>query len=174
MMESGIEMDLVQAAGYGPPGGGPPGYGPPGGGPPMGGGPPGYGPPPGGPPGYGPPPGGGFGPPPGGFGPPGGPMMMGGAPRFNPLAITSMILGILSIPSCFCSCFLPGLSSPLAIGGLVLGIIAMGKIKGNPQMNKGGGMAIAGIVTSAIGVILMLLAAFTTLDEQISQGFGSR
>ena len=41
-------------------------------------------------------------------------------------------------------------------------------------MNKGGGMAIAGIVTSAIGVILMLLAAFTTLDEQISQGFGSR
>src|SRR5271165_1181769 len=137
MTDNGIQTDLVQAAGYGPPGGGPPMGGPPGYGPPPGppGGPPGYGPPPGG--GFGPPPGG-FGPPPGGFGPPGGPpgMMMGGGPRFNPLAITSMILGILSIPSC--CCWFVG--APLAVAGLVLGIIGMGKIRGNPQMYKGGGM----------------------------------
>ena len=140
-----METDLVQAAGYGPPGGsgygppggggppmgGPPGYGgPPGGGPPMGG-PPGYGPPPGG---YGPPPGGGFGPPPGGFGgPPGGPMMMGGGPRLNPLALTSMILGIASIPSCCCWF----LGAPMAVASLVLGIISMGKIKNEPQNWKG-------------------------------------
>jgi len=173
MMQSGMETGLVQAAGYGPPGGGPPGYGPPGGGglPPMGGGPGGYGPPPG-PPGYGPPPGGGFGPPPGGFGPPGGPMMMGGQPKFTPLAIISMILGIMSVPTCFCSCVFPGLNSPLAIAGLVLGIMALGKIKGNPQMFKGGGMAIAGIVTSAIGLLLVLLAALTTLDDQIRSSGG--
>jgi hypothetical protein len=196
MMNSGMDSGLVKAAGYGPPGGPPGGYGPPGGGPPgyppggggggygppgggppggygpPGGGPPGYGPPPGGPPGYGqppggppgygPPPGGGFGPPPGGFGPPGGPMMMGG-PRFNPLALTSMILGILSIPMCCCQ----ALSVPLAIAGLVLGIIGLTKIRANPQGWKGGGMAIAGIATSSVGIILSLIGLLTTIDENL-------
>ena len=134
------------------------------------GGPPGYGPPPmGGPPGYGPPPGG-FGPPPGGFGGP--PGMMGG-PKLNGLAIASMICGILSIPTCFCSCFAPGLNSPLAIAALVLGIIGMSKIRGAPQMYKGGGMAITGIVTGSIGIILVLLAAFTAIDDSIRSNFPS-
>jgi hypothetical protein len=169
MMENGTQ-DLVHAAGgYGPPGG-PPGYGPPGGGPPMGG-PPGYGPPPGagGPPGYGPPPGGGFGPPPGGYGPPGGPpgMMMGG-PKFHALAITSMILGILSVPSCCCWF----LGAPMSVAGLVLGIVAMSKIRGNPQMYKGGGMAIAGIATSAVGIILDLVAIFSTIDDNLRHQYG--
>ena len=135
------------------------------------GGPPGYGPPPGGmggPPGYGPPPGG-FGPPPGGFGGPPG-MMMGG-PKTNGLAIASMICGILSIPTCFCSCVAPGLNSPLAIAALVLGIIGMSKIRGAPQMYKGGGMAITGIVTGSIGLILVLLAAFTAIDDSIRSSF---
>jgi len=167
MMQSGMETGLVQAAGYGPPGGGPPGYGPPGGGPPMGGGPPGYGPPPG-PPGYGPPPGGGFGPPPGGFGPPGGPMMMGGQPKFTPLAIISMVLGILSIPACCCNFF----GAPFSIAGLVLGILAMGKIRSNPQMFKGGGMAIAGIVCSAVGLLLDLVAIFSTIDDNLKSQYG--
>ena len=187
-MNQGTEQGSVQAAGYGPPGGGPPGgYGPPGGGPPGygppgGGAPPGgygppggggYGPPPGG--GYGPPQGGGFGPPPGGFGPPGGPpgmMMMGGQPKFSPLAIIAMITGILSIPTCFCSCFAPGLNSPLAIAGLVCGILAMNKIKAEPNMWRGTGMAITGIVTGALGILLVLLAAFTTLDESIRSSSG--
>jgi hypothetical protein len=181
--------DAVQTAGgYGPPGGGPPGgygppggggYGPPGGGgygpppgggPPMGGGPPGYGPPGGG--GFGPPPGGGFGPPPGGgFGGPGGPpgMMMpgGGGQKFNPLAIISMICGIMSVPTCFCSCFAPGLNSPLAIAGIVCGILALNKMKAEPQMWKGGGMAIAGIVTGGVGFILVFVAWLTTIDDAI-------
>jgi hypothetical protein len=133
----------------------------------MGGGPPGYGPPQG-PPGYGPPPGGGFGPPPGGFGPPGGPMMMGGQPKFTPLAIISMVLGILSIPACCCSFF----GAPFSIAGLVLGILAMGKIRSNPQMFKGGGMAIAGIVCSAVGLLLDLVAIFSTIDDNLKSQYG--
>jgi len=185
MMESGMDTGLVHAAGYGPPGGAPPGgygppggggYGPPGGGSPMGG-PPGYGPPPGappggfgppgGPPGYGPPPGG-YGPPPG-FGPPGGPpgMMMGG-PRFNPLAITSLILGILSIPGCCCWF----LGAPMAVAGLVLGIVGMGKIRSDPQQWKGSEMAIAGIVCAGIGLVMLLLAWFTPWDDQARSLFG--
>ncbi len=99
-------------------------------------------------------------------------MMMGGQPKFSPLAIISMITGILSIPTCFCSCFAPGLNSPLAIAGLVCGILAMNKIKAEPNMWRGTGMAIAGIVTGALGILLVLLAAFTTLDESIRSGSG--
>lgn len=178
MIEGGTDMGLVHAAGYGPPGGAPPGgYGPPGGGPPMGGppgyGPPpgGYGPPPGGPPGYGPPPGGYGPPPPGGFGPPGGPpgMMMGG-PRFNPLAITSLVLGILSIPSC--CCWFVGAPFAIAGAGLVLGIIALNKIRKSPQEWKGGGMAIAGVVCASIGLILCIFAVFSTVDDHFRQQLG--
>jgi Domain of unknown function (DUF4190) len=193
MNENSMGTDAVETAGYGPPGGGPPGgygppggappggYGPPGGGgygPPPGGGPPmggGYGPPGGGPPGFGPPPGGGFGPPQGGgYGGPGGPMMPGGmgGQKFNPLAIVSMICGILSIPTCFCSCFAPGINSPLALAAVVCGIIALNKMKAEPQMWKGGGMAIAGIVTGGIGIILVLMAAFTELDDALRHSSG--
>jgi hypothetical protein len=133
--------------------GGPPGYGPPPGAPP--GGPGGYGPPPGG---YGPPPGG-YGPP-GGFGPPGG--MMQGGPKVNPLAIVSLICGILSMPSCFC-CF----ASPLALAAVITGVIGLQQIRGNPQAWTGAGMAIAGIVCGGIGVSLHALAWFTPWDEAI-------
>ena len=172
MVDAGIETGSVQAAGYGPPGGGPPGYGPPGGGPPgygpPGGGPPGYGPPPGGPGGYGPPPGG-FGPPPGGFGPPGGPPgMMMGAPKTHPLAITSMILGIIAIPAC-CCWFASG---PMAVAGLVLGIVALNKIKSSQGAYKGGGMAIAGIVCSGVGLIMDLVAIFSTIDDNLRSQYG--
>jgi hypothetical protein len=95
-------------------------------------------------------------------------MMMGGQPRFSPLAITSMILGILSIPGCCCWF----LGAPMAVAGLVLGIIGMGKIRGNPQMLKGGGMAIAGIVCSSVGLILDLVAIFSTIDDNLKSQYG--
>jgi hypothetical protein len=83
-------------------------------------------------------------------------MMMPGAggARFSPLAIIAMITGILSIPTCFCSCFAPGLNSPLAITAIVCGF-------------RGTGFAIAGICTGAVGMILVLLAALTNLDDNI-------
>ena len=97
-------------------------------------------------------------------------MMMGGGAKFSPLAIISLITGIVSIPTCFCSCFAPGINSPLAISGLVCGILALNKIRAAPQMWKGTGMAIAGLVTGGVGIILVLLAALTTIDDQIRSG----
>jgi hypothetical protein len=99
-------------------------------------------------------------------------MMMGGQPKFSPLAIISLITGILSLPTCFCSCVAPGINSPLAIAGLVCGILAMNKIKAQPQMWRGTGMAIAGIVTGGLGILLVLLAAFTTIDDSIRHSSG--
>ena len=89
-------------------------------------------------------------------------MMMGG-PRFSPLAITSMVLGILSIPSCCCWFG----SGPMAVAGIVLGVIGMGKIRSAPQLWKGTGMAIAGIACSSVGLVLSLGAIFSTIDDQL-------
>ena len=56
--------------------------------------------------------------------------------------------------------------------GLVLGIVAMNKIRTNPQMYKGGGMAIAGIACSAVGLILNLVAIFSTIDDNLRHQYG--
>ena len=61
------------------------------------------------------------------------------------LAITSMVIGILSLTLC-CVC-----GSLLGILGLVFGIIALVK------KQKGTGMAIAGVITSILGFLVGIL-----------------
>ncbi len=63
------------------------------------------------------------------------------------LAIASMVLGIVSI---FTFCFVV-ISIICAVVGFVLGCVALGSNK------KGKGMAIAGIVTSLVSVILLIV-----------------
>lgn len=72
------------------------------------------------------------------------------------MAITSFVLGILSL--CFSCCCLIGM--PMAIIGLVLGI------KGLESRHRG--LAIAGIVLSAIGILANL--GVTTLKLLIDGG----
>ncbi len=74
--------------------------------------------------------------------------------RSLPNATTSLVLGILSIPTCFC----------YGILGLVLGTIAivLGKkakkvYAENPELYTGIGNAKAGYTTGVIGVILGVL-----------------
>jgi len=165
-----------------PPGGG--GFGqPPGGTPPPGGG--GFGQPPGGtpPPGGGgfgqPPGGGGFGQPPGsapggspGFGqPPGGPPNAfggappggggGGAPQTDPMAIGSLAIGAFSLITCFCCVGFFGplgwLSLPLQIIGIGIGGFSLKRQGDEPDKYGGKPVAIAGIVTSTISLILALV-----------------
>jgi hypothetical protein len=138
---------LEAAGGYGPPGGG---YGGPSGG--FGGVPPG---------GAGAPPPGGFGgPPPGGFGgaPPGGygapPGGLAGPtpparPRIHPLALVSLIAGVLSVPACCC-----WFGLPLPVCAIACGIIGLGKIRGNPQAYSGAVFCIVGIVCGSFGLLI--------------------
>lgn len=63
----------------------------------------------------------------------------------NPMAVTSMVLGIFSIISC---CASP-LAVLLGIGGIVLAILSK---KGQPMS----GFAIAGIILSALGLLISL------------------
>jgi len=76
----------------------------------------------------------------------------------NGMALASMIIGIVSA---LFLCFLPYLSLPMDIVGIVLGIIALKKPGGK-------GMAIAGIAISAvifIASILMLILVFSMLSD---------
>lgn len=65
----------------------------------------------------------------------------------NGLAIASLVLGIISIPTICCY----GLGILLGIIGIVLGIVSR---KSGTKMS---GMAIAGIILSAIGILFGIL-----------------
>ena len=67
------------------------------------------------------------------------------------LALTSMILGIVSLPTSF---FLVGLL--LAPIGFILGIVGLVKANKQPRLFGGKGFAIAGIVTSCLSLFLVM------------------
>jgi hypothetical protein len=86
----------------------------------------------------------------------------------HPLAIVSLVLGILSIPLCCCSF----MGSWAPIGAIVCGVIAMNKIKLEPGAFTGNGLAIAGIATGAVGFLLDLVAIFSTFDDVLKSRYG--
>lgn len=65
------------------------------------------------------------------------------------LAITSMVLGIIGILSCYFGLLFGGI-------GVIFGHISMGKFKQDPNLG-GRGMAIAGLVTGYIGILISVL-----------------
>ena len=76
--------------------------------------------------------------------------------KTNPLAIVSMILGIVSaVITVFCCCFSYGANLPVAIAAIITGVLQM-KSKTN---QKGQGMALAGVITGGASIVLTLIAA---------------
>ena len=85
----------------------------------------------------------------------------GGAPSYgsapaagsgsNPMAIVALVLGILAILTA-CFWFVAG---PLGIAAIVLGVLGRGKAKRGEA--RQGGLAMAGLVTGAIGLILTIV-----------------
>ncbi|HLG16368.1 MAG TPA: tetratricopeptide repeat protein [Blastocatellia bacterium] len=69
------------------------------------------------------------------------------AARRKGLAVASLVIGIVSIPTI-------GLVMVGAITGLLLGIVALRNIKRAPSVYGGQGLAIAGIVTNAVAIIV--------------------
>lgn len=73
--------------------------------------------------------------------------------RTEPLAVWSMILGIISLMGCVLGGFLA------AIPGVICGHIGLSRIKRNPSLG-GSGMAITGLITGYLGILsLPMLAA---------------
>jgi hypothetical protein len=65
------------------------------------------------------------------------------------MAIASLVLGILSVPTF--GCLIVG-----AVAGIVLGIVALMRANREPQTYGGKGMAIAGIATSALSFVIVI------------------
>jgi hypothetical protein len=74
-----------------------------------------------------------------------------------------MILGILSLPCCCCGF----LGAPLALGAVVTGFVGLDRIQRDPQSWRGGAMAIAGIATGGLGLVLELAACFMAFDDAL-------
>lgn len=80
-------------------------------------------------------------------------MMSPGRPPSQGLAVGSLVCGILGLIGC---CAWP-IAGPLAIVAIVLGFVAMGKVKADPASFGGKGMAKAGVILGVLG--LMAVAA---------------
>jgi len=65
------------------------------------------------------------------------------------LAIASLTLGIISLPT-LGLCFVGG------IAGIILGTIAVSKVKSDPGLYAGKGLAIAGIITSSVSLLVAI------------------
>ena len=68
------------------------------------------------------------------------------------LAVTSMVLGIVSVTIGWC-CSFGILTSPIA---LVLGIVSLVQIKNDPAKYGGKGMAISGIIMGALYILIFI------------------
>jgi hypothetical protein len=85
---------------------------------------------------------------------PGGPLPQ----KTSALAITSLVLGIISITGGICCCY--GL--PFQILGLIFAVAALAQISASPQAYTGRGLAIAGLALCLLGILLavVLIASF--------------
>lgn len=81
--------------------------------------------------------------------------MPAGGKQDQTLAIVSLVCGILSIFCCF--------SIIVPIAAVVLGFIAKGKIDENPNEYGGRGLALAGMITGGIGLILGIIVIILQL-----------
>jgi hypothetical protein len=76
---------------------------------------------------------------------------MGLGPKTSPLAITGLILGIVSVVAS-CCCY--GL--PFNVAGIIVSIIALNQIKNDPMTYGGKGMALAGLILSCVSILLAI------------------
>ena len=91
------------------------------------------------------------------------------APKMSGLAVTSLVLGILGVATCGITVLL---SAPI---GLILGFTAMHKIGKSHGQLRGKGLALAGIITSGVAIVLipifaaMLLPALASAKQEAQQ-----
>ncbi len=77
------------------------------------------------------------------------PISLPALPRNNSMAVTSLVLGIISVTFGLC-CY--GL--PFNLLGIIFSIVALGQIKADPQNQRGSGLAIAGLILSIVSLVL--------------------
>lgn len=87
-----------------------------------------------------------------------------GGPKTNGMALTGMILGIVSVTVGLCCCY----GFPFNIAGIVFSLIGMNQIKADPANQTGLPMAQAGLWCSigsiVIGILMMVLGVAMNWD----------
>ncbi|HKS36689.1 MAG TPA: DUF4190 domain-containing protein [Verrucomicrobiae bacterium] len=80
----------------------------------------------------------------------------GATPKTNAMALTGLILGIVSVTFGLCCCY----GIPFNVLGIVFSLIGLAQIRKNPELETGKGLAIAGLVLSSLSIVLvgMLIA----------------
>lgn len=78
-------------------------------------------------------------------------------PKTNALAKAGLIFGVLGLLCC----------TPFAAVGLVLSCVGYYQIQQNPQMHSGKSIALAGIITSALGLILFVVLIMSGAFEEL-------
>lgn len=73
--------------------------------------------------------------------------------RLNPFATTGLIMGLISITFGLCCCY----GIPFNVLGLIFSLVALAQIKGSPHVYSGKEIAIAGLVTSLLSILLVAL-----------------
>jgi hypothetical protein len=92
----------------------------------------------------------------------------------NGLAIAALIVGILAVGSAFVPLFGMIVALPGGVAAIVLGVLARKRV---PQVG-GGGLAMAGIITGAAGIVIALVWAllvavvFTQVEADLQDTFG--
>jgi hypothetical protein len=80
------------------------------------------------------------------------------------MAIASLAVGVLSLPtSCCCTFF----GAPLSVAAVVLGILAMSKINKEPHLYTGKPLALGGIILGALGVAVLVLSIIFGMGNAI-------
>jgi len=82
-----------------------------------------------------------------------------GGPKTNVLAIVSVVLSALGLPL-FCCCSF--CASPLPLGGIICGALALNQINKDPQTHKGKELAFVGIGIGALGLLLAIALGIYT------------
>ena len=89
----------------------------------------------------------------------------GQLPKTNSFATAGLISGVLSL-TCLCCCG----GFPFNILGLVFSIIALAQISERPGLYTGRGLAIAGLILSAIGLLFLMFAIASGHTDVIFNG----
>lgn len=76
----------------------------------------------------------------------------------NGFAIAGLVLGIISLPLCFCC-----LGLPFNVLGLTFSAIALSQIKQQPQTYSGKGLALSGLICSIISLVLGIIIFILSL-----------
>ena len=77
----------------------------------------------------------------------------GYTPRTNAMALTGLILGIVSMTFGLCCCW----GIPFNVLGIIFSLVGLAQIRKKPELETGKGLAITGLILSSLSIVLVAM-----------------